>query len=42
MGKRNLPGHHRVAVSDVRQQIVETVLQLDIHAHSELLDIELR
>jgi hypothetical protein len=40
MGKRNLPPHDRIAVADVRQEIVQPMLQFDIHPHSELLDIK--
>jgi hypothetical protein len=40
MGERNLPCHQGIAVGDVRRWIVESVFQLDVHPHAELLDIE--
>ena len=40
MRKRDFPGHHRVTVGDVRQEIVETVFQLHAHPHPKLLDVE--
>jgi hypothetical protein len=38
--ERDLRGDAGVVVADVRDQVVETVLELDVHAGTELLDVE--
>ena len=40
VGERDLSRDHGVIVGDIRQRIAETVLQLDVHSHPELLDVE--
>jgi hypothetical protein len=38
--ERDLPRYERVVVRDVRQEVVESVLELDIHATAKLVDVE--
>src|SRR6266516_2311048 len=40
VGERDLARHDRIVISHVRSRIMETMLQFDIHAFPELLEIE--
>src|SRR5262249_45620960 len=42
MRERDLAGDERVVVRDVGEQVVEAVLELDVHAAPELIDVERR
>src|SRR6266540_7341739 len=42
MSEGDLPGHNWIVVGHVREQVVESVLELDLHASPKLLDIERR
>src|SRR5262245_22264020 len=42
VGERDLAGHDRIIVRDIRLWIVRAVLELDIHSRAELLEIEPR
>ena len=40
MGKRDLARHDGIVIGHVRQRVVATVLQLDVHPAAELLEVE--
>jgi hypothetical protein len=40
--ERDLPGGQRVVVRHVRLRVTRPVLELDVHPHAELLDVERR
>ena len=42
MGERDLACHDRIVLGHVREQVVQAVLQLDVHPSAELLDVERR
>src|SRR5437763_1577681 len=42
VGERDLAGDERVVVGDVGEEVVEPVLELDLHASPELVDVEWR
>ena len=42
MGERDLPGDDRVVAGDIGCRVVNAVLELDVHASAELVDIERR
>jgi hypothetical protein len=40
MGERDLAGHERVVARHVREQVVQAVLELDVHSAPALVDVE--